>query len=227
MRRGFRRWLGFPRVMGSATGRVGVLNVVVEARIDPGGALPSESNQSGEIITYVCSGTLAYHDSAGRSGLVHAGEFQCAASGYVLQRDESNLSTSEEAHVIQVHLHAPAVTLESRVQTKRFSKAERRGGLSVVAAPDARGAALRVQRDALVYSALLSPGQRVVHDLPPGRTAWVQLVHGAMAYGALVLKAGDAAAVVGEPSLSLIALEQAELLLIDCGTDPFETEELP
>jgi len=74
-----------------------------------------------------------------------------------------------------------------RLRAKRFSAAERRDGLCVVASPDGRKGSLRIHQDALVYSAMLDPGQHVVHELSPGRKAWLHVVQGEITLGDLVL----------------------------------------
>src|SRR6185295_16277227 len=98
-----------------------------------------------------------------------------------------------------------------------FSAADRRGGLCVVASPDARRGSLRVHEDALLYSALLSPGKHVVHELGEGRRAWLHVVDGKATLGDVVLSTGDGAGITAERAVSLTAREETEILLVDIG----------
>ena len=66
-----------------------------------------------------------------------------------------------------------------------------------------------------MYSALLEPGQHVVHTLTPGRAAWLHIVQGEVTFGDLVLTTGDGAGVTAERSVSLTAREDSEILLVD------------
>ena len=70
-----------------------------------------------------------------------------------------------------------------------------------------------------MYSALLDPGQHVVHELSQGRRAWLHLVHGEVILGDVVLTAGDGAGFTGERAVSLTAREDAEILLVDLGVE--------
>ena len=127
------------------------------------------------------------------------------------------------------HGHARALDTQSRVrfaiagkatpghQQKRFTAAECRDRLRVVASPDARGGSLRINQDALIHSALLEPGQHVVHELSHGRSAWIHVVQGEVTLGDIVLAAGDGAGVTGERAVSLTAREDSEILLVDLG----------
>ena len=101
----------------------------------------------------------------GRSGVIHAGEFQRMTSGGGVRHSETNASRTAWAHVFQIGLYPSQAGFEPGHEQKRFSSAERRGLLCIVASPDARKGSLRVHQDARMYSALLDPGQHLVHEL--------------------------------------------------------------
>ena len=104
-------------------------------------------------------------------------------------------------------------------ELKRFTVAERRGRLCVVASPDAHGGSLRISQDALMCSAVLECGQHVVHELSPGRTAWLHLVAGEVTLGDDVLTSGDGAGITAERALSVTARKETEILLVDLGEE--------
>ena len=168
-----------------------------------------------EIVTYVREGTVACEDPLGHSGVIHAGEFQHRMAALGARHREANASRASWAHVFQIRLRRDAAALGPGREQKRFSTAERRGGLCIVASPDARRGSLRLRQDARMYSALLAPGQHVVHELPPGRAAWLHVVQGEVRLGDLVLTAGDGAGVATEHAVSLTACSDSEILLFD------------
>ncbi len=212
-----RSWSTFPRPeLGAGPGdSFRGLAGLDENRLLPGGSLQVLPADDLEIVTYVREGALTFQDPTGRSGVLQAGEFQCLSGKGLAPRTESNASRSDTAHVFQIFLRLGQVCLESQQQQRRFSAAERRGGLSVVVAPDARRGSLRACSDSLVYSALLDLGKHVVHAIAPGRGAWLHVVKGAVTLQELVLSAGDGAGVTSERALSLTAREDTELLLVD------------
>ena len=215
-------WLTFyPEDLGSPlAGGFGSLEVLNEDRLSAGAAVPRQRQQDSEILTYVRQGALAYEDSTGRLGVIHAGEFRRMTAECGMRHSERNASRIDSAQVFQIRLRPVKARYESGHEQKRFSTAQRRGGLCVVASPDAQGGSLRIQQDARVYSALLRRGQHVVHELAQGRNAWLHMVQGEAALGEFVLNTGDGAGVIAERAVSLTAREETEILLLDLGPEP-------
>ncbi|HTP25329.1 MAG TPA: pirin family protein [Anaeromyxobacteraceae bacterium] len=198
----------------------GTLEILSEDRLPPGARVPPHPHRDAEIITYVRDGALAQEDSLGRSGIIHAGEFQRMTAGRGIRHSEANVSRTDWAHVFRIWLRPSEAGLDPGDEQKRFSAAERRGGLRIVASPDARKGSLRIHQDALMFSAMLDPGQHVVHELSQARSAWLHLVHGEVALGDIVLTTGDGAGFTLERAVSLTARAEAEILLLDLGEQP-------
>jgi redox-sensitive bicupin YhaK (pirin superfamily) len=218
-RRGRELWLTFSRDDRTdplAEG-FGALEIFNEDCLPPGASVPLQLHHAAEIVTYVREGALAHADSMGRSGILHAGEFQRMTAGRGIRHSETNLSRTEWAHVFQIWLRPSEPGLESGHEQKRFCAADRRGVLCVVASPDGRGGSLRIHQDALIYSAMLDPGKHVVHELMPGRSAWLHVVRGEATLGDVVLTTGDGAGVNADRAVSLTAREETEILLLDLG----------
>ena len=193
----------------------GTLENLDENRLPPHADVPRYARDEAEIVTYVREGTVAYEDSMGYTGVIHAGEFQRMMAALGARHHEANASRAHWAHVFQIRLRRSAAELEPGREQKRFSAAERRGGLCVVASPDARRGSLRLGQDARVYSALLQPGQHVVHELAPGRAVWLHVVQGEVTLGDLALTTGDGAGITTERAVSLTTREDSEILLFD------------
>lgn len=195
----------------------GMLERLNEDRLPPGAGFPRHPHQDGEMVTYVREGALAYEDSMGCSGIIHAGEFQRMTLRSSIRHSETNPSRTDWAHAFQIWLRPAEAGLEPDREQKRFSAAQRRGTLCVIASPDARRGSLRIHQDALLYSALLAPGQHLVYELAAARCAWLHLVQGRVTLGEHVLGTGDGAGVTDERVVSLTASEDSEILLLDVG----------
>jgi redox-sensitive bicupin YhaK (pirin superfamily) len=197
----------------------GPLKSLSERRLPPGAIASRTPHHDAEIVTYVRAGALAYKDAPGRSGVIQAGEFQGTTAGRGIRRSEKNASRSNWAQVFQLLLAPSEPGLAPGHEQKRFSTAQRRGGLCVVGSADARRGSLRIHQDALMCSALLEPGQHLVHELSPGRIAWLHLVEGEVTLGDIILTTGDGAGVTAERAVSLTAQSEAEILLLDLGEE--------
>ena len=95
-----------------------------------------------------------------------AGEFQQTTPGGTGRHREKNASRTDSAHVFRLWLGPCQAGLEPALTQKRFSTADRRGALCVVASPDGRRGSLLLHQDALLYSALESawplPASRLI-----------------------------------------------------------------
>ncbi|HEX6272594.1 MAG TPA: pirin family protein [Polyangiaceae bacterium] len=194
---------------------LGSLELFSEGRLPPGTRVPRYPLRDAEIVTYVREGALAYEDSKGRSVVLCAGEFQRMTPGRGIRCNETNASRTDWAHVFQVGLRPSQGAFEPGHEQKRFSAAERRGVLCLVASPDSRKGSLGVHQDARIYSALLDPGQHLVHELAEERQAWLHVVAGDVSLGDFVLSAGDGAGITAERAVSITAQESSEILLVD------------
>lgn len=195
----------------------GSIELFEEYRLHPGAGVPSRRAHEAEIVTYVDEGALAFQDSLGRSGVIQAGEFQRLTAGRDLRHQARNASQTESARVFRLWLRPSATSRTPGCEQQRFSAAQRRDGLFLVASPDAQSGALRLQQDASVYSALLHPGHHVVHELAPGRGAWLHIVQGEVTLGDIMLTSGDAAGFTVERAVSLTATRETSLLLVSLG----------
>lgn len=196
----------------------GALATLNEDRLPPGASVPLHPARDAEIITYVIEGALAQKDSMSCcSGVIRAGEFQHMSAGHGSRHSERNASRTDWAHVFRISLHTTEAGPEPSHKQKRFSTAERRGVLCVVASPDGRKGSLRIRQNALIYSAMLDPGQHMIHELSTGRRAWLHVVRGDVAIRDDVLTAGDGVGFTAERAVSFTAREESEVLLFDLG----------
>lgn len=212
-------WLSFfPREQGPdpLTGGFGCVEAFNEVRLPPGATIPSYPRHDAEIITFVRDGMLAHEDSVGRSGVLRTGEFQRMTAGRGVRHTETNASQSDWAHVFQIWVRPSEADLRPELEQKRFSTAERRNELCIIASPDGRRGSLRIHQDVLMFSAILEPGYHLVHALMAPRGAWLQVLEGEVCLGGdIVLAAGDGVGLTAELAVSLTAREQSELLLVD------------
>jgi len=202
---------------------IGILEALDEIRLPPGAGLAPIPRRDADVLTYVLEGSIAQEDTSGRSGIIHAGEFQRMTTGRRFRHNERNGSHNDWAHVFRIWLRSQVPGNGHTLEQKRFSAALRRGLFCLIASPDGRRESLSLQEDALIYSAILDPGQHLVHELGLTRSAWVQVVRGEVTIGDLILGRGDGIGISQERAVSLTARDngETEILLLDLPDAPW------
>jgi redox-sensitive bicupin YhaK (pirin superfamily) len=198
-----------------------------ELRLEPGASTEPHCEDETEIVTYVYKGALSQEDTEGNSGVIHTGEFQRMSTGRRIRHKETSVSRTDRVHMFRMSLRAAQAGLDRGHEQKRFTEAQRRNLLWVVVSPDGRKGSLRIHQDVLVCSAIIDPGHHLVHELAPGRTAWLHVVFGELTLNDIVLTQGDGVGVTNERSISLTVQENTELLLVDLGPTNLRPWEKP
>jgi quercetin 2,3-dioxygenase len=201
-----------PRQMGFRS-----LRVINEDEVAPGRGFGAHQHDNMEIISIVMEGALAHRDSTGGEGVLRRGEVQRMSAGTGVVHSEFNGSDSEPVHFFQVWILPEKGGITPGYEQKLFPEEERRGRLRLLVAPGAEDGALNIHQDARLYSAILGDGERVEHQLAPGRGAWLQVARGSVDLNGTKLTAGDGAAIEDESALAITANGDAEILLFDLG----------
>lgn len=208
------------QIPGETVEGFGALIGLAEERFAPGVALALPASGDAEIVTFMSQGGLAQQDSTGGSGLLHTGEFQRLTRGRGVRHQETNFSHSVWSHLFRILLQTSEAGLACDREQKRFAFGERHNRLCVIASPDAREGSLRVHLDAVVYSGVLDSGRHLVHELLPGRSAWIHIISGRVNLHDVILTQGDGAGIRDEPAVSLTPLDRTEMLMLDLGPAP-------
>ena len=194
----------------------GVLRVINEDRVQPGRGFETHGHQDMEIISYVLEGALEHKDSIGTGSVIRPGDVQRMSAGTGIRHSEFNHSKSEPVHFLQVWLLPNEQGLSPGYEQKTFRDSEKRGRLRLVASSNGRDGSVVIHQDAEIYASILKKEEQVEHVLPAGRRSWLQVVHGAVELNGQSLRAGDGAAVSGEPVLTVTGdSDSAEVLLFN------------
>jgi quercetin 2,3-dioxygenase len=199
------RWMGF-----------GVLRVINEDRVAPGAGFATHAHANMEILTWVLAGALAHRDSTGAEGLIRPGQLQRMSAGVGIEHSEFNASGAEPVHFLQIWIQPDRVNSPPGYAQCDVDDAALRGGLHLLAGPEAAGAPVAIRQNARLYAARLKAGEAATFELAAGRRAWLQVAAGTVSVDGLALAAGDALGVVEETgALNIEAGGTAELLLFD------------
>ncbi|WP_168566037.1 pirin family protein [Crateriforma spongiae] len=191
------------------------LRVMNEDRVAPGKGFGTHGHDNMEIISYVLSGALEHKDSMGNGEVLRPGEFQRISAGSGITHSEFNPSSEEPVHFYQIWLVPNVRDIEPSYQQREFDEDEKLNRLRMVASPDGDDGSLSIHTDAKVYLSKLEAGNQVGFDLEPSRHGWLQVLSGSVAVSGHQLSTSDGAAITNEDSLSIVASEDAEIMLFD------------
>ena len=136
-------------------------------------------------------------------------------AGTGVTHSEFNHSQSEPVHLLQIWILPSVHGLSPGYEQKKFPLSESKGKLNLVASPNGRDGSVTIHQDVLLYTALLDSKDQLLHKIPTGRHAWIQLVRGDVAVNGESLTAGDGAAVSEERELNFSAKSPAEFLVFE------------
>ncbi len=193
----------------------GNLRVINEDRIAPGTGFGTHGHRDMEIISYVLSGELAHQDSMGNVKGIPPGDVQRMSAGSGVRHSEFNHAPDQTTHFLQIWIEPNVTGIPPSYEQKRFTEADKRGRLCLVAAADGAQGAVTIHADAAVHAGLFDAGESAELALDPARKAYVHLVRGAIEVNGHRLDAGDAALIAGEDHVALANGKDAEVLVFD------------
>ena len=192
----------------------GALRVWNDDVIAPHTGFPPHPHADMEIITYVRKGAISHRDSLGNAGRTVAGDVQVMSAGTGITHAEYNLE-DEELHSFQLWIMADRKGIAPSWGERAFPKEARDGRFVVLASGrEGDGDALRINADARVLGATVNAGERVEYDLG-GRKGYLVPASGKVEVEGEVVNARDGAALADVATLSVLALEDSELVLVD------------
>lgn len=193
----------------------GALRVINDDLIAAGRGFGAHPHDNMEIITYVRSGAISHKDSMGNIGKTEAGDVQVMSAGKGVFHGEFN-EESVETTLYQIWIIPNERDVEPRWEARKFPKAPVENTLPVLVSgqPEHQGTdALFIHQDAAIYGGNLKKGTVLKHFIK--HQAYVLASEGEFSINGKVLSKGDGAEVTGEEVLTITALTDAEIVVID------------
>lgn len=175
---------------------------------------PPHPHSDMEIITYVRTGAITHEDSMGNKGRTGAGDVQVMSAGTGVRHSEFNLE-NEPTTLFQIWIEADKRGAQPSWGAKVFPKSDRTGQFSVLASGDTTDDALTINADAKVLGATLNAGESLTYSLAEGRRAYLVPAVGEVEVNGVALNARDGAAIADEPTITITAKTDAELVMVD------------
>ena len=195
----------------------GPIRVWNDDTIAAGTGFPPHPHADMEIITYVRDGAITHQDSLGNIGRTEAGDVQVMSAGSGVRHSEYNRET-QTTRIFQIWIEPKERGGEPHWGAKPFPKGDRAGQFVVLASGLKGDAdALPIRTDARVLGATIKAGESAEYRLGVGRHAYLVPATGAIDVNGVRIEARDGAAIVDEATLSVTAIEDAEIVLVDAA----------
>ena len=191
-------------------GRIRVWN---DDRIAGKSGFPPHPHRDMEIITYVRTGAITHQDSMGNKGRTAAADVQVMSAGTGVVHAEYNLE-DEDTTLFQIWVETDRASAQPAWGAMPFPKESRQGSFQLLASGDSDDGALTINADARVLGATVKTGDSVAYETDPGRHVYL-VASGKVRVNGKAANSRDGIAITGEPSVTIEADEDSELVLVD------------
>ena len=191
------------------------LRVINEDFVAPANGFGTHPHENMEIITYIIQGELEHKDSMGNGSVIRPGDVQRMSAGTGVTHSEFNPSKSGRVHLLQIWIFPEKKGIEPSYEQNHFAPESRVNQLRLVASRDGAQGSVTIHQDAKVFVSTLEPGHQLEHSVAKGRSAWIQVIRGALDLNGTELSQGDGAAITEESKLSLRSSKESEFILFD------------
>ena len=195
----------------------GNLRVWNDDAIAPNSGFPPHPHADMEIITYVREGAITHQDSLGNRGRTEAGDVQVMSAGSGITHAEYNLE-DETTRLFQIWIVPKARGGNPSWGARPFPKGDRSGRFVTLASGFAEDSeALPIRTDARVLGATLKKGETTEYALGAERHAYLVPATGKIEINGVTANARDGIAISDTDTLTVTALEDAELVMVDAA----------
>ena len=167
-----------------------------------------------EIITYVREGAITHKDSMDNVGRTEAGDVQVMSAGTGVTHSEYNLEDGI-CRLFQIWIMPRDRNVEPAWDQRQFPKDDRSGGFSVLASGYGDDGALTINADARMLGATVAAGGTMQYELADGHHAYLVPATGRIRIDGAEYGARDGVAISGGGLLTIEAIEDAELVMVD------------
>ena len=193
----------------------GPLRVWNDDAIAPNSGFPPHPHANMEIITYVRTGAITHRDSLGNRGRTEAGDVQVMSAGSGIRHAEYNMEDTETT-LFQIWIQPNIAGGDPSWGAKPFPRGERAGQFITLASGlEGDTDVLPIRTNGRVVAATLKAGETAQYQLGTDHYGYLVPATGQVDVNGVRLNTRDGAAIRDVETLTVTALEDAELVLVD------------
>jgi redox-sensitive bicupin YhaK (pirin superfamily) len=183
--------------------------------LQPCSGFETHPHQEIEIISYCVDGELVHEDSLGNKEIIKRGEIQYTCAGSGITHSERNDSQDSPLRFIQIWIRPRSTGLLPHYHSTHFKRSDRLNKVLQIASGQSIENVTRINQDTNIFVSEIQAGRQVGLDQLPGRQAYLACLEGALSVNDVPLNTGDALKVKDEPALTLAAMQDVHLIMVE------------
>lgn len=183
--------------------------------LQPGSGFEEHPHEEIEIISYCVHGQLVHEDSLGNKEILSRGEMQYTCAGSGITHSEGNASLLEPLRFIQVWIRPTSPRLSPVYSFRHFKQSERLNKLLPIVSGQSLPNVTRINQDANIFVSEIMAGRQLGIQSLDNRQIYLACLEGAFDINDVTLAAGDALKIRGEMTLTLTAVADSHMMMIE------------
>jgi redox-sensitive bicupin YhaK (pirin superfamily) len=188
--------------------------------LQPCSGFDTHSHREIEIISYCVNGELVHEDVMGNNETIKRGEMQYTCAGAGIVHSERNDSQDSSLRFIQIWIRPNSAGLPPFYSAIHFKKSDRLNKLLQIASGQLLENGFHINQDANIFISELNAGRQLDLTQLPGRQMYLACLEGALNINKLPLESGDAIKVWDEVALTLTAVQDCHLVMVEMPKIP-------
>lgn len=158
-----RHSFSFGNYFNPAKERFGLLRVLNDDIVEPGGGFSTHHHDNMEIISIVLKGQLEHRDSMGNGSIINEGDVQVMSAGTGITHSEFNPSDTEQVNFLQLWIFPSERNIEPRYDQKKFGITENE--VRKIVSGEKLNSELFINQNASVYFGKLKKGEEFTFQI--------------------------------------------------------------
>jgi len=193
----------------------GILSALNDDLIQPDAGFETHPHQDAELISYCVEGQLTHIDSMGHQQILRRGDVQYLSTGSGITHAEMNHSSDESLRFLQLWIAPDEPGLPPQYRLYSPPEGARHNKLLQIASGERIDGVIQIHQDANVFVSEIEAGKAIPFVVENRRQVYLVCVEGTCAVNGIELKQYESIEIRGEVQLTLHALKDAHLLMVE------------
>ena len=192
----------------------GMLRVFNDDIVEAHKGFDTHPHEEMEIVSIVLDGEMEHKDTMGNEMVIRKNDVQRMTAGTGLYHSEKN-NSDHPVHFYQIWINSDKKGLTPSYDQKTYSPDLWKNDLALLASDKADEGVVTLNTDASIYRTELDKGKNVEFKVGNKRKYFLYVINGTIEINGKKINKTDQARISEETLLRIMAIEAAELLLID------------